>query len=215
MNTGLFHELMLKEVLTIEEVACALAGVNCKEANPAQVMLRERDLIHAIQRQLLPASYAYVDSDRNLIDWQATTLTRQALLNWCKNRGIPLATPETPKSQQPPVSQNNSREALLRVIAGLTLLLVDKPGSRYHKGESNLNKLQLQNYIRCALEKTGVSLEGAGKNALTAIFDDAFYEEIINLINTSDRSNVHNQPTSRTMRRRPGAAQASEVTSRD
>ncbi len=196
MNTRPFHELMLKEVLTIEEVACALAGVNCKEADPAQVMLRERDLIHAIQRQLLPASYAYVDNDRNLIDWRATTLTRQALLNWCKNRGISLATPENPKSQQSSASQNNSREALLRVIAGLIMLLADKSSLRYHRGASNLNRLQLQNHIQRALEKTGVSLEGAGKNILTAIFDDAFYEEIINLINTSDHSDVHNQPAS-------------------
>ena len=204
MDTALLNEeVVLREVFTIEEVACALAGVSSKEAAPAQVTRHERDLINAIQRQVLPATYAYVDQDRTLIDWQTTRITRQALLNWCKQRAIPLATLAalatlaTPKPKRPPAPQNNSREALLQVIGGLTLLLTDASSTQSRKGKSNLNKGQLQNYIRRALDKMAIPSGGVSRNAFTGIFDDAFYEEMLNMIHNVEGSENGNQPSKR------------------
>lgn len=203
MDTTLLNaneEVVLREVFTIEEVACALAGARSKEANPAQVTRHERDLMNAIQRQVLPATYAYVDHDRTLIDWQTTRITRHALLDWCKNRGIPLATLAalaalaTPKPKRTPAPQNNNRKALLQVIAGLTLLLADASSTQSPKSTSNFNKRQLQNYIRRALDKTAIPSADAGRNTFTGIFDDAFYQEILTIIHTAERSENNNQP---------------------
>jgi hypothetical protein len=205
MDTALLNaneEVVLKEVFTIEEVACALAGVRSKAADSDQVTRHERDLMNAIQRQVLPATYAYVDHDRTLIDWQTTRITRQALLNWCKHRGIPLAALAalaalaTPKPKRTPAPQNNNRKALLQVIAGLTLLLADASSTQASKSKSNLNKRQLQNYIRRAIDKMAIPSADAGRNAFTGIFDDAFYEEVLNIIHTAEGSENCNQPAS-------------------
>jgi len=211
MDTASLNEEKLKEVFTIEQVACALAGVSCKQAASAQVTRHERDLINAIQRQALPATYAYVDHDRTLIDWQTTRVTRQALLDWCKHRGVPLAilttlatlaTPTLPKPKRPPPPPNNNHVVLLKVIAGLTLLLADLSDLKSPEGKAYLDKRQLQNCIRCALDKLGIPSESVSKNAFTAILTDAFYEEIINIIDASKGSNDHKQPANVHRRRK-------------
>jgi len=65
---------------------------------------------------------------------------------------------------------NNRHNALLRVVAGLILLLVDKSGPRYRKNssESDLNKLQLQNGIQYGIDRIGTQPESVGQNASLA-----------------------------------------------
>ena len=117
------------------------------------------------------------------------SISRDALLSWCLERGtpedFPLLFPPKSKATKPAESSDcgMSKEALLRVIGGLCILLADKTGKKYRKPGGGLNARALQTDIQTALDSAGLNATGTGKSQIAELLKNEIVQDVLNALN--------------------------------
>ncbi len=185
-----------KKELTLDEIARLMAGVEAETPeNRENVISALRILLGEIEKLRLiakgPDSIANVplrtaSGDYNWDShWRSVFVTREALENWFAREGHPLPkglTPMVRSSLSPSDQGGQRREALLRIIGGLVVLLIEKSGQKYRKGEK-LNKSALHADIVSTLNRIGASTTGVGQSQFYAVFKEILTEEFCTELN--------------------------------
>ena len=101
---------------------------------------------------------------------------------------IPAPSQEAPDSgntpPRPADSEGYSREALLRIIGGLTMLLLDKTSGKKYRKPSGLNVSVLRTDLQTALDGALACTTGTGKSQVAEIFKEQIIEDCLNALNT-------------------------------
>lgn len=128
----------------------------------------------------------------DLVDVMAKPVSRNELVSMANSMGqkpfflFPEVRGEQNQQPKQPTHKNSS-DALYRIIAGLVILLCDKPRiQRYFTTKNGIkvvNRLTLHQDIRTALENLGADTGGTGKSQFYEVLPQELADEIINSLN--------------------------------
>lgn len=195
--------LRYKTEFTLEEVARLMAGVETETPeNKEDVISALRILLKAVRACQLIVNAPDPTTEIPLVTaegdyncdspWRLAFVTRQALEKWLTRDGLPLPTwlaPEAAPSAPLPARSGHSQAALLRIIAGLVVLLTEKSGSTYSKcvkPRGKLDRPSLHTAIMSALKGVKASTKGVSQSQFYEIFDKELQGNILKALYPED-----------------------------